>query len=1059
MKFLDKFSKKKRCMPLVNLEGAHVKKYHHFKTFLNHDRTALKVMAEMEQVFFSGENFTLPLISIKYEDLLENIRGLVFSYKKLSGRTFSEIEKLIEMIDKEISEDLKPKYKHAFKDLVLPFSQITKDMAPMVGAKAANLASIKNSLGLPVPEGFAVTAYAFERFLDENQLQGKIEKEISAMSLGQFADIDSASQKIQKMILDAEVPEEISRKIHEAYAELEKTTRKDVRVVMRSSAVGEDTDATFAGQYVSVLNVDKEKIIEAYKTVLASKYSAKALSYGIRYGLDDRETPMCVACVEIISSESSGVVYTGSFAADSDNSIRISSVWGLGEQLVSGSASPDTFYLDRTSKIIVKKEISKKENKLINLSDGGTSLEAVPGNKKEAPSIDDDAIKTLADYGLALEEFFGSPQDIEWAINKEGELFILQSRPLRFLRVTTDKEEKAEPISGHEVLIKDGKSASPGIAAGTVHIAKGDDPVNVPADSILVAKTASPNYAKILGTVKGLITDIGSPSSHLSSVAREFGVPAIVDAKNATSVLKDGDVVTMSASNGTVYKGIVEPLIKKMRPPQKSIIGSPVHQRLRRILDRISPLNLIDTKSPEFTQEGCKTFHDIIRFTHENAMKAMFGLTEEAEDAKAIRLNSALPLDLCLIDIGGGLRKGLTTCDNIAPEDITSYPMKAIWKGFTHPGISWEGTINFDAKNFMTLLAASAISEFGELPGGTSYAIMSKEYMNFSAKFGYHFATIDALCGEDSSQNYISMQFTGGAGNYYGRLLRIYFIAEILKRLEFQTTINGDLITASMTGFDQASMEGKLDQMGRLLASARLLDMALSNQEDVTRLADAFFNEEYDFLSKKREDQLSGFYTHGGHWVVSAEGDRKICIQDGSKAGFSLSSGVVGVVGKFVGPALQDFLDNIEAYYYFPIAIAKDAKIKDAVVSVRVKPVSGNIDRAGGIAFGLRDVSNYFVFRINALEDNIILFEYINNKRIQRSSINHKIDSDKWYRLSVEIRGNHIKGYLDESPIIEYSAEKDIEGYVGIWTKADSVTYFDELRVQADKDKREIPFL
>jgi pyruvate,water dikinase len=384
--------------------------------------------------------------------------------------------------------------------------------------------------------------------------------------------------------------------------------------------------------------------------------------------------------------------------------------------------------------------------------------------------------------------------------------------------------------------------------------------------------------------------------------------------------------------------------------------------------------------------------------------------------------------------------------------------MKAIWKGFTHPGISWSGTIAVDTKKLVTLFAVSATSEVGETLGGISYAILSMEYMNLSARFGYHFATVDTLCSENSNQNYISLQFSGGAGNYYGKSLRISFLGSVLKKLGFQISLKGDLIEASLAGYDKAATESMLDLLGRLLASSRLLDMALSGQNDIERLTDAFFREDYDFLSQKREDRLHDFYTHGGDWKRMIKDGHAYCLQDGTKAGFSLSSGVAGVVGKLVGQALQDFLDNMEAYYYFPLAIAKGGEISDGAVSVKVLPVSGHIDRAGGIAFGIQNISNYFVMRINALEDNVILFEYINGKRMQRVAVKEKIASNTWYLLSVETRGSTIKGYLDGRLVVEYIAEKPIKGFVGLWTKADSLTYFDELRIQTDGHEQTIPF-
>jgi len=1055
---LNIFSKKDVCLLLTNLQGVHVEKYRSFTDFLKHNNNALKTIADMEQIFYSGRPFSLPFMRMKYRKLREFVTGVIESLEAMSGKEFPSLKKEMDEIDTALSKELRPIYQYVTRDLVLPFEDITPELKKMVGAKAGHLAFIKNSLGLPVPEGFAITAFASEKFIEENKLSARIEDALSGLSPDFTGNLESIGDELRTMIMTSEVPQDITEAIIKAYHALEAKTQKGVRLSMRSSAIGEDTEATFAGQYTTVLNVTEENIINAYKTVIASKYSPRAISYRLHYGLDDQETPMCVAGVTMIDSMASGVVYTSDASSSDPDTMKISSIWGLGEHLVDGSASPDIFLVDKKNKFIRKRDINRKDYRLVTLDTGGTKLEEIPEREKNRPSLDDDTITRLADYSLKLEAAFGSPQDIEWAVDKEESLFILQSRPIGQAEKVPE-EAKQIDLAGFQVLFSGGQSASPGAAAGRAFIMKeGIETKEVPENCILIAKTASPDYAKLMTKIKGIITDIGSVTSHLASVAREFGIPAIVDTKNATTVLQDGEMITMSAVSTSVYKGIIEALAGGARPTGKLVFGSPVQRRMRDILDRISPLNLTNTESPSFSPEGCKTLHDIIRFTHETAVKEMFGLTEEAEEIRSIKLTAAIPLTLHLIDVGGGLKEGLTTCHVVTPEHIESLPMKAIWKGFTHPGITWSGAIGVDMKKFVTLFATSLTSEAKEEPGGTSYAIISGEYMNLSAKFGYHFATIDTLCSDNSNQNYLSLQFAGGAGDYYGKSLRVSYLGNVLQKLGFQVSLKGDLFEAFLIGYDRPSMEEKLDLLGRLLASSRLLDMALSNQHDIDLFTDSFFRGEYDFLSPKRDDQPNDFYVHNGYWKRSIEDGHVYCVQDGSKSGFTISSGVAGVAGKFLGASLQDFLDNVEAYYYFPLAIAKNSDMEDGTIRANIKAVGGHIDRAGGVAFGIQNAGNYFVLRINALEDNVILFEYKENKRSQRASVTVPIESQKWYELAVEISGRDIKGYLDGKMALEYTAEKPVKGLAGLWTKADSVTYFDAMTIKTDAGEKGITF-
>jgi pyruvate,water dikinase len=1049
---LKLFAKDNVCIPLVDRAGKHVVKYRLFRNFLVHNRSAMDIIALIEALYYSGNPFTLAKLGSLFEELLESAFGAVYSLEGLSGKHFPALVSALNTINAGISRDLEPHYAFPTSELVLPFDRITPTIKNAVGAKAANLAGAGNKLMLSIPQGFAITAYAFKRFMDENGLWGDVHNLFSTVCHDTRLDqLEKRCKEIQSLVTSAPVPEDVAEAIHAAYRALEEQTHPAVRIAMRSSAVGEDDQVTFAGQYATALNVKKENILESYKAVIASKYSARAVSYALKSGLDHRETPMGVAGIVMIDAKVSGVLYTADPATQDASVIKIHALWGLGDYLVSGSALPDFFLVDKKEHTIIKREINQKEYRLKSLEPGGTGLEAVPSAQQSLPSIQDDAVLMLADVGARLEEFFGCPQDVEWAVDQSDKLFVLQTRPLHLSETAVSREDGITYFSGHLPLAIGGETASPGVAVGTVFVIREGAPlIDIPENSIVIVKTASPNYVKYAGMIRGIVTEIGSTASHLGSVLREFGIPAIFGMRDAMTRLGDGLLITLDATHAAVYDGVVKNLLEQERPQKRKYIASAIHQRTRGILDAISPLNLTDPNSPSFTPETCRTVHDVIRYTHEATVREMFGLTNDAESMRSMKLTARIPLTLHVIDLGGGLRPGLNTCDMVTPGDIESVPMKAIWKGFTHPGITWEGTMGFDPGKLLTLMAAAATSELGETPGGNSYAIISGDYLNLSAKFGYHFAAIDCLCGENVTQNYISLQFAGGAGSYYGKTLRVAFLGSVLERLGFQVTANGDIIEAFVTGYDQPHMEEKLDQIGRLLASSRLLDMALTNQSDVARLSDAFFNEEYDYLSSRPDEGLRNFYMHGGNWQKIQEKDRTVCLQDGSKAGFIVST-VAFAVGKLVSqPMLHDFLDRRGAYFYFPLAIAKESKIGDGMVRVRVKPLSGNIDRAGGIVFGLRDVSNYYVLRINALEDNVSLFEYVNSRRIERASFRETIRTGKWHGLRVEVHERNIRCFLNNRVVLEYDAGSPVHGYIGLWTKADSVTFFDELVIEAD---------
>ncbi len=1051
MKILDLFSSSaKSCRLLVNLDGRVVEKYRHFKEFLGHNYATLTKLAELEQLYYAGSPFSMGEVEDRVKELLTASLRLVAALDALGGGKYGELARVLDRLGQELASLYYPAPYCLTGPLVLPLTALTASSYPEAGGKATNLALIQRGAGLPIPPGFVVTATAFGRFLEEARLARVIEIILASMDPEDLQEVEAAGREIRKMISNAPVPPALAQAILTAYRELEAGAGPGVRVAMRSSAVGEDTEATFAGMHATRLNVSRDELLEAYKEVVASKYGARALVYRLRFGLDDRDTPMCVAGVAMIDSRASGVIYTADPTAPDSGRLKISAIYGQGELLVGGEASPDEYFLDRERLAIVQRTLGRKTHRLVTGPQGGLRLEEVPREEQERPAIADDLVLALARGGLALEQFFQGPQDVEWAVDPAGRLFFLQSRPLQLAARRGAQPAAPREIAGHPILLRGGKTASPGLAAGRV--CRAEDPAGLPEDAILVVRTASPDYARLMGRLRGLITDVGSVTSHLASVAREFGVPALVDTGKATAVLHPGQEITLAADEATVYEGVVAELLAYSRPQRQHLMNSPMHRRLRAVLDRLTPLNLTDPQAPEFTPAGCRTLHDVIRFAHERAMQEMFGLGAAAPgEAVSARLSTPIPLRIYLMDLGGGLKAGLTTCDEVTPEHVESIPLKALWQGLSHPGINWSGGIPVGLREIFTLLSQGLFQRPEDLPGADSFAIISREYLNLSAKFGYHYANLDAFVGERPEENFFSLQFAGGAGDPAGRALRLSFLGKVLVRLGCRLRITGDLLDASLTGLDRPGSEAFLDQVGRLLAASRLLDLALRGEEDVDRLVTAFFQGDYDFFRLAQEKSLPGFYTPVGDWRQAEEDGRRLILQDGSSYARGLSSGLAGLMGKLVGVKYLHFLDNIGAYFYFPLAVAKESFTADAVIKVRVKAAAGKIDQAAGLAFAIRDVGNYCVLRLNALEDNLILFEFVNHKRLVRAAAPTPVATGRWYTLAVEVTGETVQGFLDGQALLKYQADHPLHGYVGLWSKADSVSYFDALVIAPKK--------
>lgn len=1038
MPLLDFFRRQESCRLLAEDESGLKARFEKFRSFLHANRSSLAAMATLEQLYHSGVPVGTPRILRDAEQVYAKVHELVAILNTLGHDRYTALISRIGAIMDEIrgcaifTPHLHP--------TIRPLSDLGPDDGAFVGNKAANLGLMGSVLGLRVPEGFAISSSGFTRFIEENGLRAGLNALLAECSPEDASGNEAICTRMQNLVLDAPIPAALAQEILDAYAALELRTRPGVRVAMRSSAVGEDSTASFAGQYATELNVVASGILDAYRKVLASKYSPRAITYRLRYGLDDEDVPMCVACIEMIDSRESGVLYTVDPEAPHSVRMRLAAVAGLGELLVSGQVNPATVLMSRDSLAIEMTENGSATMRMANLRDGGTELVALENDTVLPP--DEKDCRELGEAGLVVENHFGGPQDIEWARDQEGRLFILQARPLG---IQTGPDEAPAPLDLDEftVLVRGGVTASHGIGHGATHPAvPGGD---IPQGCILVARTASPDLAAFMDRVAGIVTESGSVASHLASVARECGVPMIVGCPQATTLLRGGQIVTLVADACAVVDGIPEALLEREHRKPDRVFDSPVSIRFRSILDRISPLHLTDPFAENFSMSGCRTLHDAIRFAHEQIMRVMFGMAGAANaDTPTIRMEFNIPLRFFFIDLGDGLRFGLTDCQTMLPEDIRSVPMRAFWKGLAHPGISWSGAVGMTLGNISSVVMGGMMAS-GNPPGGDSYALVARDYMNLSAKFGYHFANVDALCTDDAEQNHALIQFSGGVGGYAGKSLRLTFLGTVMTRLGYLVTITGDQLEARVTGLDTEQMTRLLDQTGRLLAASRLLDVGISGQGMVDRLTTSFFEEDYDFLGVTTSAALPGFYVPLGDWEQTTENGQPVILQDGSNWTGRFGIAATRFISKLARKNFQDFLDGLEAYFHFPLAIAKHSEMGNGTARVRVKPDSGEIDAAAGLAFGLQNVGNYYVWRVNALEHNAILFQFVNDKRIKRAEISCPIELGNWVELWVEMNGEKITAGVGSLVRLEYTAPGPVEGHLGLWTKADSRSFFQGL--------------
>jgi pyruvate,water dikinase len=699
----------------------------------------------------------------------------------------------------------------------------------VTGLKMASLGEVANNVGLPVPDGFVVTTSAYQLLISANDLQGEISRLLQAYQSEELDELFVLASKLQQLILTAAVPDEIAVAI-DAAAEATGPAA-DSTFAMRSSALGEDAaGVSFAGQYESLLNVRRTHLVDSYLEVVASKYTPQAMQYRKQRGIRDDQVAMSVGCLEMVDARSGGVVYSGNPGNDRDSDIYISSAWGLPKSIVDGRFDSDLFVVRRAgmSEILVR-EIGTKESLFVSHHREGVRRAEVPAEIQRQPSIGDEEIIEIAAAAVKLESHFGNPVDVEWAIDREGELVILQCRPLTQSLGTDDFELPADMPSP---LIRGGVAASPGAAAGNVHWVKRDaDALSFPRGSVLVLVQPLPRWAALLDRTAAVIAEEGGVAGHLATVARELGVPAILGAGPLTG-LDDGLEVTVDGSCRTVYPGAIEALIERRAKPPEVAGDNPIRRTLRSVLGHIAPLNLIDPKSLDFTPANCHTMHDITRFCHEKAVQEIFAFGSETSfpEYASKQLHHNVPMQWWVLDLGNGF-KGQVSGRYVHLENIACKPMLALWDGMV--AVPWDGPPAVSGRGLASVLfqatANPALSSPFKKPyANRNYFIISKHFMNLQSRFGFHFTNVEALAGERPEENYLSFSFKGGAADHERKVGRARLIGDLLEDHGFEISVTEDMVTARRTGLQQNDVEQGLRVVGYLLMHTRQLDMIMN---------------------------------------------------------------------------------------------------------------------------------------------------------------------------------------------------------------------------------------
>lgn len=825
MSFLKELFKKEKVLSEIDL-GDIRSKFTNFLSILENNHLALKTMSDMEEKSLGEYVFDINYLNDSIESIRFNIIKIIENLIDLGGDKYSGLSDTFAKISSDIDHLIYNRDKIEEDSFTVKLQDLDKDQFYRVGSKNANLGEISSKLGINVPRGFAITVWSYIKFISENDIQYKINEKIKSVDISHYDELLKVSDEIRQIIIKSPLPIELSDEILRSYKELNEINPKGF-VAVRSSALGEDTGLSFAGQYATYLGIKEKELLSAYKKVLASKFTPKAIYYFLSHSLEERDLAMSVGCVEMIDAKSSGVIYTRSPINPDDDYIIVNSIYGLGKYLVDGILNPDIFIVPRNPNELTEQIVACKNCRLILDNDGSLIDEDVPEDKQYEISLEPDELKKLVEIAQKLEDHYDQPLDIEWSIDQSGEPVIMQVRPLRIL-------QKHYPIdiidfSDIKKFHEGGTTVCPGADSGKIfHVNSPNDIPDIPDASVIVTPRPFPGLITAMENAKALITHFGGLASHMATIAREYRLPTISGIEDIDQ-FENGQLVTVDATNRVIYDGHRGKVIEAFCLDRDFDDDDPNLTKLRLALKKISPLKLLNPNDEHFNIAGITTFHDITRYSHQKAMEEMFrdfyNIHNESKTYIQLKTNLPLEVDLIYIDRKVELYEGV---NYIEENDIRSYPMQSFWDGVIEQGwprrLQNEGNTRLNS-NSSTRRSDESNRDFSQ----RSFVILSQDFMILSLKMGYHFSTIEALCTEVPSKNYIKLLFKDGGATLERRERRIRLLTNLLDRMGFENLPTGDFLESRITYESKKEILSKLKLLGKVSLMIKQLDMVLSN--------------------------------------------------------------------------------------------------------------------------------------------------------------------------------------------------------------------------------------
>ncbi len=814
-------------LPETPAAGRLKQRYRVFRRLLASNSEMLELMAALEA---DVAHLELDDASVRESvvRLLDGSLLLAENLNILTGNTHRALYAAHAGVERAVRETLRACPDSASFPLLVPLEEACDARVQEIGGKAAGLCRLRRLLGEAVPPGFVLTSAAYRLFLSENALHGPIRELFSDLTLIAGRRLfKERTAAIRTLVTRSPVPAPLVEALESGARRI--TADPAARWAVRSSAVGEDGRMSFAGQFDTVLDVATGDLPAAYRTVLASRWSDHSVLYRLATGFTEVATPMAVLVMPMVRARAAGVLYTRDPRDEAADRMVIDAVAGLAGEMARGRAPASTLLARRSRPGEVEPPPARE---------GGD-----PGAPGPLTPAD---VRRLVTLGLSLESELGHPLDVEWVLTAGDEPKVVQCRGLRSTAREPRRRVAPEP---REAVARGGTTIVPGRAAGPAHLATtADELLAAPEGAILVVRQAGPELAAALPRAAGLVAEQGNQAGHAAALVREFGVPSLFGVPDAWRLLADHQALSLDATDRAVFGGLLWPEARerarsRARHAASRRLAGPLHEP-------VLALHLTNPHALGFRPAGCRSVHDIVRYAHEKAVAAMFGLGDEVGRRGGHRvcdLETALPVALAVLDLGAALPQAALERGKVGPEEVASPPFQALYRGMTRPGVSWAGRTQVSLGGFLSVVSSSvsAAPSDARQVGGRNYLMVAPDYVNLNARLAYHFAMVDAFVSVVPENNFVNFRFRGGGAGPERRDLRARFVEEALRQAGFAVDRKGDLVTAWLRRYPARASEEGLATLGALMGCARQLDMLMRDEASVRHFAERFAAGDY----------------------------------------------------------------------------------------------------------------------------------------------------------------------------------------------------------------------